>query len=117
MKKMKLLYIIWGVLVIALVAVLTYIGFQYKNKIKPYKDMENKLIETAKKYVELNFMYPENGEIIVIKGEDLIKDKLIDDIIVSEKACEGYVTVSYNGVYNYKGYIKCETYTTKGYQK
>lgn len=117
MKKMKLLYIIWGVLVILLVAVLTYIGFQYKNRIKPYKDMESKLVETAKKYVELNFRYPENGEVVIIKGEDLIKDKLIESITISEKTCNGYVTVSYNGVYNYKGYIDCETYTTKGYQK
>ena len=61
MKKLKGLYIVWALLVILIVAGLCYMGFIYKGKTTPYKAYEKTMEEATKKYVELNFLYPEEG--------------------------------------------------------
>jgi len=115
MKKMKVLYVVWGVLVVSLVGVLTYLGFQYKEKLKPYKYLEDKLISVTEKYVELKFLYPEEGEKLKVTTKELIKSEMLKGFSVDKEKCEGYVIVSYNGVYNYDSFIKCANYKTKGF--
>ena len=115
MKKMNTIYIIWAILIILLVGVLTVMGFTYKNKLKSYKNLETKLSEAAKKYVELKFLYPEDGQIITINLEDMLEAEVINDLTYEEETCTGYVELSYNGVYNYDAFIKCNNYVTKGY--
>ena len=44
MKKLKVLYIIWGLIVVLIIAGLTTLGYLYQKKLKPYKDGEKKLI-------------------------------------------------------------------------
>ncbi len=115
MKKMKVAYIIWTILIILLVGLLTYLGFTYKNKLKPYKDLETKISAAAKKYVELKFLYPEEGQVITIELKDMIENEVISDLSYEEESCDGYVKLSYNGIYNYNSFIKCDNYVTKGY--
>ena len=115
MKKIKVIYAVWAILIILLIALLTYIGFSYKSKLSPYKDLENSLSEAAKKYVELKFLYPEDGEKLTINVDDIIKEGVIKNFSYNNKACSGYVELTYNGVYNYKSFIKCDKYETKGF--
>lgn len=117
MKKVKVLYVFWIILIMALVTILTYIGFVYKTKLKPYKDLESNLTESAKKYVELKFLYPEEGEVTIINLEDLMREEILKDFSYNNKECDGYVELSYNGVYNYKSFINCDDYRTKGYEE
>lgn len=115
MKKIKIAYIIWAILVIIIFGLLTMLGFMYKKKVEPYKELEFNLKEIAEKYVELEFLYPENGEEVIIKSEDLIKKDLMKELTYKKDTCSGYVELTYNGVYNYKSFIKCDNYITKGY--
>lgn len=116
MNKVKKYYIIWVILVVIIIAILTTFGFIYKNKTKKYRDLEEKIVEVSKKYVEAKFLYPEKGENIKVNLNDLKDNNLIDDFSVDSKPCDGYAVISIeNTVYNYKGYIKCDNYTTKGY--
>lgn len=115
LKKIKVMYILWAVMVVVIIGLLTWLGFVYQKKLEPYKNLEFNLTETAEKYVELNFIYPEAGDTLIIKAEDLRKNNLIDELIVNKDKCDGYVKLTFNGVYNYKSFIKCDNYTTKGY--
>ncbi|MBQ6687290.1 MAG: hypothetical protein IJN03_02065 [Bacilli bacterium] len=115
MNKMRVIYIIWAGLVLALIIALTILGFGYQKSLKPYKDLEVKLTEAAKKYVELKFIYPETGEVLTIKSEDLVNENVLRDLSYNGDSCTGYVKLTYNGVYNYNSYVKCNNYETKGY--
>lgn len=115
MKKMKIMYITWGLLVVALIGALTCIGFIYQKKLKPYKDLENNLISVTEKYIELKFLYPEEGEKLKITTKELVDANLLKDFSYKNEKCEGYTLVTFNGVYNYDSYIKCDNYTTRGY--
>ena len=115
MKKMKIAYIIWGILVVIIIGLLTFLGFMYQKKLEPYKELEFNLKEAAEKYVELEFLYPEDGEKLIIKSEDMIQKEIMDELSYKNESCNGYVELSYNGVYNYKSFIKCDNYETKGY--
>lgn len=115
MKKMRLAYIVWGIIVAMIIGLLTYLGFVYQKKLEPYKELEFNLKESAEKYVELEFLYPEEGQILEIKLEDIIKSGIIKELKYNDEACDGYVKLTYNGVYNYESYIKCPNYQTKNY--
>lgn len=115
MKKIKTAYIIWAILVVVIIALLTTLGFMYPKKLAPYKELEFNLQEAAEKYVELEFLYPEEGESLTIKAEDMINKEIMKELTYKNETCSGYVELTYNGVYNYKSFIKCDNYTTKGY--
>lgn len=115
MKKIKIAYIIWGCLLIVILGLLTYLGFMYQKKIEPYKMLEKELINVAEKYVEQEFLYPEDGEIIKITFLQLYKKGLIKELIYKNDKCDGYVKLKYNGVYEYNAYIRCSKYITKDY--
>ncbi len=118
MQEMKRLSIIWGIIMVLIFAGLTAFGFFYTKQNKEYKKWEEKLSEAAKKYVEIDYLYDkaEQKEGVKISLEDLKKEKLIEDIKIKGNTCDAYAKVTYNGaVYNYKGYVKCDKYQTKGY--
>ena len=118
MNKMKKLYVIWGILAVLIFAFLTAFGFMYKKKTYIYKDLENRLVAAEKKYVDSRFLYPENGEVVKITANDLIENEFFDSMQLNDEVCEGYTTVRKDGgVFEYKAYIKCKWYKTKGYQK
>lgn len=115
MKKFKTMYVIWGLLVLIIVGLLTYLGFVYQNKLKPYKDLERELVNTVSKYIEKEFLYPNNGETLKVSLTDLKSKGLISELIYGDDTCDGYVIVTFNNVYNYDAFIKCNNYETKGY--
>lgn len=118
LKKMQTVSIIWGLVLFLIVASLTTVGFIYKNKIKKYEEIEKKLELSAKQYVEMKFLYPEKNNNIKITYNELKNEKVIDNISVDDKECDGFTIVSENNkIYKYKTYIKCDNYETKNYEK
>lgn len=105
LKHMQRISFIWGTIMIFLVVGMTIIGFIYKNKTKEFKEFEEIVAEKAKDYLVLN-----NLNKVTI--EELKNSNIIDSLIVDGKNCTGYV-VSNNA--EYKSYIKCGSYKTKGY--
>jgi uncharacterized protein YpmB len=57
-KEMKRLTVIWGIILVLIVALLTTLGIIFNKKNKVYTDMENNLVNATKKYVEKSFAYP-----------------------------------------------------------
>lgn len=117
MKKMNLYLIIWGIIIVIIISLLTAFGFVYKDKSKVYKDLEEKIVEAEKKYVDAKFLYPQSGQVIKNTVEELKEANYLDNFMVNDKECDGYVEVYLEGtVYKYKSYIKCDNYETKGYE-
>ncbi len=117
MKKMKYMSVVWGLVVVGIFVLLTFFGFLYKNKTKDYKLLEEKLVEAEKKYADQKFLYPNEGEIIKTSLKELQEAGLIEEFNVLDVACDGYVVLSHQGlVYDYKGYVHCGNYKTKGYE-
>ncbi len=117
MKKTKVLFIIWGVIVIVVIGLLTTLGFMIKRQNKDYVALENKLLDSAKRYVDTNFLYPEGKNVLKVTSSELIKTKFLDELKVNNDTCTGYVNVHNETVYKYEAFIKCSNYTTKGYRK
>ncbi len=118
MGKMKKMYFVWGIVVVVIFSLLTAFGFLYKNKTNVYKNLEEKLVAAEKKYADAKFLYPQNGETVKVTAQEMIEYGAMDSFEVEEDACEGYATIQKNGtVYDFKGYVSCNNYTTKGYEK
>lgn len=119
MKKNNLLFVIWGVIVVILVALLTTMGFMLKGKNEDYEKIEKRLKEAASSYVDHNFLYPEGDEKLKILSKDLIDNGFLkyEELKVNNDVCTGYVILSKDMVYEYDVFIKCNNYTTKGYKK
>lgn len=116
MKKTNKYFIIWGIIVVALVALLTAIGFLYKDNTKVYKELEKTMVEAEKKYVDAKFLYPQDGVTLKTTSEELISEKYLENLKVEDEECTGYVEVYKDGtVYKYNAYIKCDNYKTKDY--
>lgn len=118
MKSMQRLSFIWGGLLILIVVLLTAFGFVYKSKSKEYKELENQLVESAKKYVDARFLYPDENQSTKVTYSEMKESAFIEELKKGEDICDGYVIVQSNGtVFSYKGYVSCPNYTTKDYEK
>ena len=117
MDKMRKMSILWGFIVIVLVAGLSFLGFTYKYKSKKYKDLENKLVEIAKKYTATDFNYPKGNNSVIVTYEELKEKKLINELKVNNNKCDGYVEITFDGVTKYKAFIDCKNYKTHNYDK
>ncbi len=117
MKKTNTLFMIWGVIVVIILILLTILGFMIKGINIDYRELENKLQLSAEKYTSDKFLYPEEGEIIRVSKDDLVKSGYLDNLEKDKDICDGYVEVLRDDVVKYKAYIKCKKYTTDGYQK
>lgn len=118
MDKMGKLGVVWGIVLVLIVVLLTTFGFIYKNKTSIYKNLEEKLVEAEKKYVDAKFLYPKDDEFLKTDTEILVKEEYIKNLKIKDEECTGYVEVFKNDtVYDYKAYIKCDNYETKGYEK
>lgn len=115
LKKFKAAYVVWAVMLFIIIGLLTYLGILNQRRLEPYKKLEKELINYTEKYVELEFLYPEEGESIKVTTDQLKKNGILKDFSYKDDKCSGYVVMSFNGVYNYKAYIKCDNYETKGY--
>lgn len=116
MKNRNRLFIVWGVLVVLIVVGLTVLGFMMKSKFNEYDEVEKKLLDSGIKYIDIKFLYPEGKDIVKVTSEELIQNEFLDELKYHDDECTGYVTVKLAKVYQYKAYIKCGNYTTKGYE-
>lgn len=118
LKQMKKVSIVWGVVLFLMVVGLTAIGFVYKSKASDYKKIEEELVNITEKYVEAKFLYPDEKDSIRIRLSELQNDGYMEELKKDEDVCDGYVVLTHNGfIYEYKGYVKCPKYTTKGYDE
>ena len=114
LRRMRLVSIIWGLVMFILVVGLTIIGMIYKSNVQKYKNVEQALVNAARKNVEDKSIEIENS----IK---FTKEELENEIDEKQKEilkdCEGYAKVEKKkNIYDYKGYIKCDKYKTKNYE-
>ncbi len=115
MRKTKILFIIWGILVLGLFSSLTIFGFMLKKINKDYQELEDSLKDIAITYVKDKSLYPEENKEVKITKEELIKDNYLEELKVDNDVCDGYVIVKLEEGFKYSPYIKCKRYTTKGY--
>lgn len=118
MNKMKKMYFVWGIIIVALFLILILFGFVYKNKSSDYKILEQKLVEAEKKYIDAKFLYPQDNKELKVTADILMKNGYLEELKVNNEDCDGYATIQKNGtVFEYKGYVACKNYKTKGYEK
>ncbi len=117
MNKMKKMYILWGMIVVGLFTLLLIFGFSYKNKVAVYKDLEQKLVKAEMRYIDEKFLYPDEKQSLKTEASLLIEGGYLTNLEVNDEKCDGYAIISKNKtVFDYKAYIKCPKYKTKGYQ-
>lgn len=116
MNKLRTSWIIWGIVMFAIVTLLFCFGLIFTNKNKVYKEQESKLVETTKMYVESSTWYPKAGESLKVDINELIENGLIENVVVNDDSCKGYIKVINNGIIEYKAYLKCKNYKTHGYE-
>ena len=118
MERMKIMTIIWGMMVVSIVMVLTFIGFTYNKKLKDYQAFEDKLTKACEKYVDENKLINEENKKLKINIKDLKKEGYIDKLEVNNNKCKGYVNVTETTKdISYEAFIDCGKYKTEGYQK
>ncbi len=118
-KKVKILFGIWAVIVIAIIGALTFIGFKLSDRNEEYKDIEEEFREAAQDYVLNRGDYPAEGQELTLTKDELMKYGFLDydDVENDKDVCEGYVVVKTDNIVKYKAYIKCNKYTTENYSE
>ena len=83
-----------------------------------YDSVESNLIEASKKYVSDKYSNQFDGEVIIVRVSQLVKDGYISTIRDNKnKTCSGYVRVySSDSETIYTPYLKCSQYTSTGYE-
>lgn|SRR5574344_705905 len=117
MKTLDRIAILWGAILVIIFMVLTYFGLQWKAKTSGYYDLETKIVDATKSYYEKDHSYPEEGKSVYINLTDLKDDNIISDLTYNNDQCDGFVIVKNEKIIKYTGYIKCNNYTTKDYDK
>lgn len=117
MNKLRVSWIIWGMIMIAIVILLFFIGLTLSRKNEPYKAKENDLVEVTKVYVESSTWYPDKGQSLKVTIKELIEKEIISEVVVEDDKCDGYINVINNGIIEYKAFLKCKNYQTHGYEK
>lgn len=117
MKELNRIAIIWGFLLVIIFILLTYFGLQWKAKTSGYTDLEVKIVDATKSYYEKEHSYPTDGESVYVSLSDLKNDNIISELTYNEDTCDGFVIVKNEKVITYTGYIKCNNYTSKDYDK
>ena len=115
MKKTKLLFIIWAIIVLIIIVLLTALGFILESRYEKYKELEDKLVSSATEYAHSEILL-EEGEFIVTT-EELIELGYLDSLEVEDDTCSGYVVITNDGTYEYDSYITCKGYTTRNFEE
>lgn len=116
MKRTNTLFTIWGVIVVIILALLTYLGLKLTEIDNNYGEIEKKLVDSAEKYVDAKFLYPLGDNVTKVTSDELIENGYLDNLQYEDDVCTGYVLITLDGAYKYDAYIKCKNYTTKGYE-
>ncbi len=118
MNKIKKMYALWAIIVIGLFAFLTAFGFLYKKKTVVYKELEEKLETAEKRYIDAKFLYPDQNESLKTNATILIENGYLDALEINGEKCDGYAVIIKKDIaFEYKAYIKCPNYKTKGYKE
>ena len=118
MNKMKTMSIVWGMMIISMVGVLTFIGVFYNKKLKDYAAFEDKLGKACEKYVDDNELLTEDVHTLKINIKTLKENNYIEELAVNKNNCKGYVNVTKTkSDINYETFIDCGKYQTEGYKK
>lgn len=117
LKRMKTISIIWGMFLVTLFIIVTIFAFKFKSNSKKYLELGEYFSSKAKEYVEDNNLYPEKDSTLKVNRNDLIENGYLEELIVDEDECDGYVIVSYKDNYEYKAYLKCNKYISSKYEK
>ncbi len=112
---MKKILIIWSLISVLLVGGLTYLGFNLQNKNKNYYKLEERLKTSAEDYYsQYPNELPANKKAITVPR--LIETSFLMEFKNQNEDCKGYVVIKKNLLsHDYKPYIKCSNYETKGY--
>lgn len=116
MKKTKILFVIWAIIVVIIIALLTALGFILDNRYEKYRTLEEKLETSAKKYAEDNVLLDEDDREYIVTSLELIESGYLDNLEIDDNVCTGYVVIQNDGAYQYEAYISCKQYTTKNYE-
>lgn len=85
-----------------------------KNKNFNYETLETKLVNASKEYIDDKDKISENE---IITSSELISKNYLDELKDEDNTdCTGYVEVEVSDEMEYKAYITCFDYTTKGYR-
>jgi len=115
LKQMRMISIVWGGILIMIVVALTAFGLFYKQQTKAYKEFENLIAEKAEEYAQESALLEEDNFKITL--EELKEKNKIENAIINDKICDGYIEVNYKSDYSYTPYIKCGNYKTKGFKE
>jgi hypothetical protein len=114
---MKKLLIMWVIIAVSLVGTLTVMGLAINKKNKPYTNLEDELVTSAESYMG-QFLNEMPSTSTKVTSEEMIAKNVLNELKVNDEICKGYVVVSKKYVtYEYKPYLKCKNYVTKGYEK
>ena len=119
---MKKITIIWLFLMLVLLLALVFVGFAAVKKKVPYNGLENDIVEAMKIYYgqdeNLKKLPTKKGNTKKVTIGELEAFGININNIIDEDTCDGYGIVKKETVaFNYKAYIKCDNYSTKGYSK
>ena len=118
---MKKLTVLWIIIIMLLVFFLIFIGLNVSKRTKPYKDLEDTIIEAMKVYYgqDTNLKkLPKKNKITKTTINELEDFGLKLSLEVNGEKCEGYGIVKSKSVaFSYQAFIKCENYTTEEYEK
>jgi hypothetical protein len=114
---MRKLMIPWIFIMIMLVGGLTFIGFYQASRYGAYRDLERRLENAARSYLgQFPDRHPNTSK--VITSNYLMNEDFLDNLKIEDNQCTGYVIVTRRGrFYNYGAYIKCDNYTTRGFDE
>lgn len=115
MKKTKILFVIWAIIVVIIIALLTVLGFILDNRYEKYRTLEEKLKMSAREYALDHILLEEDDGEYIVTSSELIEAGYLDNLEIDDNVCTGYVVIRNDGVYQYEAYISCKQYTTKNY--
>ena len=112
---MKKITIVWTLLLIMIVACLTFIGFRVKDT-QISNVMEEVITKSCEKYLNLYVsLYPKLGSEVKITVDELINAGYNPNL---NDGCTGYVVVKNNNMgFKFYPYVKCPDYITEGYEQ
>ncbi len=118
-KLIRNLLIITGVFVVVFIILLIATNKKEDKKIE-YTEIEKKLVDASKKYLEkLELLPKEVGDKVQVSSDVLISNNYIKefDKMTSDTNCFGTVIVQKDGEkYNYMPYLTCDNYETKTFE-
>lgn len=116
MRRTKILFAIWAIIVLIIIGLLTTLGFILKDISDDYQVLETELEKAAKEYA-YKFALLSESDTIIVTSEELIELGYLEPLKRDDDVCSGYAIIHVDDNYQYDVYITCDKYTTRGYQE